>query len=214
MFRRCMAAVIVLSVLLCLCASAIAANSMQVGSMYVNTANGRALRFRSSKSTSADNVLAEIPYGTKVYVVNWDGTWARVRYNSAVGYVVKKHLSIARPEPYETVQAQRAAQEAIKQQEKELKAENSRLDHSRVKAVDRYDVTVRTGVAEMRANLYAEANLTGKILTSFEEGARLEVTQQNRDWARIWDPVDGYTGYMLLEELEPDIMEEELLEDE
>jgi hypothetical protein len=26
--------------------------------------------------------------------------------------------------------------------------------------------------------------------------------------------VDGYTGYMLLEELEPDIMEEELLEDE
>lgn len=214
MFRRCMAAVIVLSVLLCLCASAIAANSMQVGSMYVNTANGRALRFRSSKSTSADNVLAEIPYGTKVYVVNWDGTWARVRYNSAVGYVVKKHLSIARPEPYETVQAQRAAQEAIKQQEKELKAENSRLDHSRVKAVDRYDVTVRTGVAEMRANLYAEANLTGKILTSFEEGARLEVTQQNRDWARIWDPVGGYTGYMLLEELEPDIMEEELLEDE
>ncbi len=214
MFRRCMAAVIVLSVLLCLCASAFAANSMQVGSMYVNTANGRALRFRSSKSTSADNVLAEIPYGTKVYVVNWDGTWARVRYNSAVGYVVKKHLSIARPEPYETVQAQRAAQEAIKQQEKELKAENSRLDHSRVKAVDRYDVTVRTGVAEMRANLYAEANLTGKILTSFEEGARLEVTQQNRDWARIWDPVDGYTGYMLLEELEPDIMEEELLEDE
>ena len=214
MFRRCMAAVIVLSVLLCLCASAIAANSMQVGSMYVNTANGRALRFRSSKSTSADNVLAEIPYGTKVYVVNWDGTWARVRYNSAVGYVVKKHLSIARPEPYETVQAQRAAQEAIKQQEKELKAENSRLDHSRVKTVDRYDVTVRTGVAEMRANLYAEANLTGKILTSFEEGARLEVTQQNRDWARIWDPVDGYTGYMLLEELEPDIMEEELLEDE
>ena len=214
MFRRCMAAVIVLSVLLCLCASAFAANSMQVGSMYVNTANGRALRFRSSKSTSADNVLAEIPYGTKVYVVNWDGTWARVRYNSAVGYVVKKHLSIARPEPYETVQAQRAAQEAIKQQEKELKAENSRLDHSRVKTVDRYDVTVRTGVAEMRANLYAEANLTGKILTSFEEGARLEVTQQNRDWARIWDPVDGYTGYMLLEELEPDIMEEELLEDE
>jgi uncharacterized protein YgiM (DUF1202 family) len=209
-----MAAVIVLSVLLCLCVSAFAANSMQVGSMYVNTANGRALRFRSSKSTSADNVLAEIPYGTKVYVVNWDGTWARVRYNSAVGYVVKKHLSIARPEPYETVQAQRAAQEAIKQQEKELKAENSRLDHSRVKAVDRYDVTVRTGVAEMRANLYAEANLTGKILTSFEEGARLEVTQQNRDWARIWDPVDGYTGYMLLEELEPDIMEEELLEDE
>jgi len=214
LFRRCMAAMIVLSVLLCLCASALAANSMQVGSMYVNTANGRALRFRSSKSTSADNVLAEIPYGTKVYVVNWDGTWARVRYNSAVGYVVKKHLSIARPEPYETVQAQRAAQEAIKQQEKELKAENSRLDHSRVKAVDRYDVTVRTGVAEMRANLYAEANLTGKILTSFEEGARLEVTQQNRDWARIWDPVDGYTGYMLLEELEPDIMEEELLEDE
>ena len=93
-------------------ASALAANTMQQGSMYVNTANGKALRFRSSKSTSADNILDEIPYGTKVYVTSWDGTWARIRYNSAVGYVVQKHLSIARPDSFEAVQAQRAEEAA------------------------------------------------------------------------------------------------------
>ena len=182
--------------------------------MYVNTSNGKALRFRSSKTTASDNVLAEIPYGTKVYVLSWDGTWARIRYNSAVGYVVKKHLSIARPEPYETVQAQRAQEEAVRQQEKALKAENSRLDHSRLRQVDPYDVTVRTGVEGPVANLYAKADLTSSILLLYEEGVRLSVISKNRDWAEVYHGGTEQTGFMLLEELEEDLVEEEVLEDE
>ena len=87
--KKRLSAFLLAAVLCCvLVLSALAAGTMQQGSMYVNTANGKALRFRSSKSTSADNILDEIPYGTKVYVTSWDGTWARIRYNSAVGYVV------------------------------------------------------------------------------------------------------------------------------
>ena len=195
-------------------AAAYAANTMQQGSMYVNTSNGKALRFRSSRSTSANNILAEIPYGTKVYVTSWDGTWARVRYNSAMGYVVQKHLSIARPEPYEVVEAEKAQEAALKQQQKELKAANSKLDHSRVKSISPYDVTVRTGVSGLTATVYAKADLTSAITSSYQEGARLEVVAQNKDWAYIYDGGKDQNGYMLLEDLEPDIVEDELLEDD
>ena len=214
MFRRFVSLFLLAAMLCSLCASALAANTMQQGSMYVNTANGRALRFRSSKSTSADNILAEIPYGTKVYVLSWDGTWARIRYNSAVGYVVKKHLSIARPESYEVVQARRAEAEAIKEAERELKAANSKLDHSRLKNVVSYDVTVRTGTSGPSAALYEKADLTANILDYYSEGDRLSVRQANKSWARVYDGATDRMGYMLLEELEEDLFEEELLEDD
>ena len=213
MFKRLVSLSLALLFLL-LFAVSLAEGSMQQGSMYVNTANGRALRFRSSKSTSADNVLSEIPYGTKVYVLDWDGTWARIRYNSAVGYVVKKHLTIVRPESYEAVQAQKAREEYIRQQERELKARNRKLDHSRLKQVDAYDVTVRTGVTELTALMYKKADLTSELLFSYQEGARLEVISKNRDWALVYDGAADQTGYMLLADLEEDLMEEEILEDE
>ena len=193
---------------------ALGAGTMQQGSMYVNTANGKALRFRSSKSTSADNVLTEIPYGTKVYVLSWDGSWARIRYNSAVGYVVQKHLSIARPEPFETVVAQRAQAAAVRQAERELKAANARLDRSKLRAVVEYDVTVRVGVEEMTVTAYQKADLTSVPVAYYEDGARLTIQAQNRSWAKIYDGAADLTGYMLLEDLEPDLVEEEILEDD
>ena len=235
MLKRLISFLVLLILLAGILPGAIAAD-MQEGSMYVNTANGRALRFRSSKSTSSGNVLAEIPYGTKVYVLDWDGTWARIRYNSAVGYVVKKFLTIARPEPYETVVAQReaekaaqaAAREAAKQEAaakkaekeaakaalKELKAQNAALDQSKVKAVEEYDVTVRVGVVDLGVNLYSKPNLTSIVLTEYMDGERLVVQAQNRDWALVYNGGTDDIGYMLLEDLEPDVVEDEILDEE
>ena len=214
MFRRIVSCVTAALLLVLCCAPALAAGNMQQGSMYVNTPNGKALRFRSSKSTAPDNILKELPYGTKVYVLSWDGTWARIRADEGVGYVVKKYLSIAKPEPYDVVQAQRAAENAAKELERELKAANNKLDHSRLKKVEPYDVTVRTGVEKLRANVYKKADLTSDVLTAYDEGVRLEVTSANRDWALVYHGGTELTGYMLLEELEPDVVEDELLEDD
>ncbi len=217
MFRR-IVAFFLLSVF-CLSAfsSALAIGEMQLGSMYVNTANGRALRFRSSRSTTKDNVLKEIPYGEKVYVLSWDGTWARIRYDSAVGYVVKKHLSISRPESYATVAAERAAAKAAAQAErerlKELRTANAALDHSRLKKVAEYDVTVLTGVPGLKASVYKKASLLADLTASYEEGYPLTVRAINRSWALVYDGADDSTGYMLLEDLVEDLVEEELLED-
>lgn len=214
MLKRTVTCLLAVLLLAAIAVPSLAAGAMQQGSMYVNTANGKALRFRSSRSTSADNVLVEIPYGTKVYVISWDGTWARIRYNSAVGYVVKKHLSIARPEPYQEKEQKKEQEQAVKEQEKELKTANSKLDRSKLKSVELYDVTVRTGVQELNALVYEKASLLSKVLKEYPEGTRLVVTAKNKDWAAIYDGSTELTGYMLLEELEEDLVEDEILDDE
>ena len=218
MFRRFVCGLLLFVLFLSSLAPALAAGDMQLGSMYVNTSNGKALRFRSSKSTSADNVLVEIPYGTKVYVLSWDSTWARIRYNSAVGYVVKKHLSIARPEDYATVSAQRAEAKAAAQAEKELQQEirqsDAKLDHSKVKSVEAYDVTVVTGVEDLKAKVYKKASLASAVIAEYEEGVPLTLRAKNSDWAQIYNGADDSVGYMLLEDLVEDLVEDELLEDD
>ncbi len=243
MKKRMTALGLVLMMLLVWGASLAASNTMQEGSMYVNTANGRALRFRTTKSTKGtDNVMAEIPYGTKVYVTEWDGTWARVRYNGTMGYVVQKHLSIARPRDYAEVvaerEAEKEAQEALKEAQEALKAaeaeekrlreeqeaaerlrlaqlarESEELDQSALKAVDIYDVSVVVGVVDMTTCLYAEPKLTAEVLAEYGDGARLAVLAENEDWARVYDGATDQVGYMLREDLIPDLEEEIMLED-
>lgn len=227
---------LVLSVfLLSMLAPALAENEIRQGSMYVKTDNGKALRFRAKPSTSAE-VLTELPYGTKVYVTSWDGTWARVTYNSAKGYVVQKYLVVARPEPYEVVVAERAEAAAEKEKEKEekaaekerekeekaaelermkeLAAANNKLDHSKVKTISAYDVTVRVGVVDLTVNLYNKPDLTSKVLETYEDGERLVVYATNKDWAQVYNGRTDNLGYMLLTDLEADIVEDELLDDD
>lgn len=210
-------AVLLCALLLSLALGSALAADMQLGSMYVNTANGKTLTFRSSPSTTKDNYLANIPYGTKVYVLSWDGSWARIRYNSAVGYVVKKHLSIARPEPYETVVQRREEAKAAAQAERErlqaLRSANNKLDQSKLKKVDPYDATVITGVRDLKAPLYKKASLLADILVEYSEGFPVTVRSANRDWALVYNGADETTGYMLLEDLVADVVEEEILED-
>ena len=252
MSKRLISFLLMMVMLFTLSSAALAAD-MQEGSMYVNTANGRALRFRSSKNTSSDNILKEIPYGTKVYVLDWDNTWARIRYDGAVGYVVKKFLTIARPEPHDVVVAKReaekaaqaAAREAARQEAAEKKAEaaaareaarqeaaakkaaeaaakaalqelkkqNALLDQSKVKTIDEYDVTVRVGVVDLAVNLYAKPNLTSIVLAEYMDGVRLVVQAQNKDWALVYNGGTDDIGYMLLEDLEPDLVEDEFLDE-
>ena len=217
-------------------ASALAANTMQQGSMYVYTPNGRSLHFRATRSTTEDNIISEIPYGSKVWVVSWDGTWARIQYNGMSGYVVKKYLQIARPAAYEEVvsaserakaaaaeekanaAAEKAAAAAEKaaaaEEKKQLAAVQKTLDKSAIKKVEEYDVTVIVDIVDGSTNLYKRSSLLSDVLRICPTGTRLVVTAQNKDWAKVYDGEQDLTGYVLLSDLVADEVEEELLEDE
>ena len=193
--------------------------------MYVFTPNGRSLHFRTSKSTSEDNIIQEIPYGSKVYVIEWDGTWARIQYNGSTGYVVKRFLQIGRPDSFEEVVAaaaqKKAEQQALAEQraaeqqaQEELKAAQKKLDHSSLREIPEYDVTVHLGYVDATSNLYKKTSLLSDIIVVYPEGTRLSVRAQNADWAKVYDPSTEQEGYMLLIDLIPDIIEdEEILDD-
>lgn len=224
MTRRIIAVLLLLSLML-LCVSPSLAEGMQTGSMYVFTPNGRALRFRTTRSTSADNVICEIPYGTKVYVLDWDGTWALIQYNGSDGYVVKKYLQIARPDPFEEVQAAAkqakldkaaaAVQKELEKQERAaLQARQNKLDRSTVKTVEAYDATVQLGYDGGETNLYKKASLLSDVLQVYPDGTRLTVLAQNKDWARVYNGSLDLEGFVLLEDLIPDEVEEEMLDED
>ena len=224
MTRRIIAVWLLLSLML-LCVSSSLAEGMQTGSMYVFTPNGRALRFQTTRSTAADNVICEIPYGTKVYVLDWDGTWALIQYNGSDGYVVKKYLQIERPASFEEVQAaaaqakldkqaEAAQKELEKKQQAELRARQNKLDRSTIKTVDPYDATVQLGYDGGETNLYQKASLLSDILQVFPDGTRLTVFAQNKDWARVYNGSLDMEGYVLLEDLIPDEVEEEMLDED
>ncbi len=253
MRKRLLAVFLALITVLIWSCGALAAGDMQTGSMYVNTANGRALRFRTEKNTrESTNIICEIPYGTKVYVISWDGTWAKVQYNGSKGYVVQKHLSIARPKEYSQVLAEKAAEEAAeksmaqtqvqvaaqKQQQENLarmqqlqaaqraaqaqaalqqQAQASQTgvtqEQSALKEVPAFDVTVVIGVVDMTASLYAEPSTTSLVLAQFSDGARLSVKAEDEEWAWVYDGAGDRYGYMLREDLVPDLEEDVLLDD-
>ena len=79
--------------------------------------------------------------------------------------------------------------------------------------MEEYDVTVRVGVVDLGVNLYAKPNLTSIVLAEYTDGVRLVVQGQNKDWALVYNGGTDDVGYMLLEDLEPDIVEDEMLDD-
>ena len=60
----------------------------------VSTVSGISLR--SSASTES-TVLATIPAGTQIVVLEEDATWSRIRYNTQFGYVFSQYLTYAEP---------------------------------------------------------------------------------------------------------------------
>ena len=100
------------------------------------------------------------------------------------------------------------------QAQEELKAAQKKLDHSSLREVPEYDVTVHLGYVDATSNLYKKTSLLSDIIVVYPEGTRLSVRAQNADWAKVYDPSTEQEGYMLLIDLIPDIIEdEEILDD-
>ena len=57
--------------------------------------NGSYVNLRYSRSTEdSSNILAQVPYGSKVDVMEQSGNWTKLRYNGVVGYMVSDYVYI------------------------------------------------------------------------------------------------------------------------
>ena len=68
-------------------------------------------------------------------------------------------------------------------------------------------------VEELAAPVYKKPSLLEEVLTRYESGTLLTVIAENKDWAEVYNGEKDETGYMLLSDLEADIMEEEVIAD-
>ncbi len=63
------------------------------GGARVWASNGGSINLRASCSTENDsNILAQMPCGSSVQVLEWGSSWSRISYNGIVGYVISGFL--------------------------------------------------------------------------------------------------------------------------
>lgn len=198
------------------------------GSLYVYTANGKTLSLRKTSSTSAD-ILRYIPWGAKVTVIGVNGSWAHVIYNGTEGYVVRKYLVSSRPSKDEKSSSSKDSS-STGTEESSGKASGKSSTTSKdkdttvlsVKAAKPEDLTeldiaadasVEPTLPAIDALVYQKPDQKSKVIARHESGYQVFIRAMNEDWARIYDPETKQEGYMLLEELVMDYVEEEDIEE-
>ena len=210
------------------------ADSDTTGSMYVYTANGKTLYMRKSPKSGAE-VLRNIPWGAKVTVISNNGSWACVNYNGTEGYVVRKYLVSKRP----SKDSKASSSASSTTGSTSGKTSSGKIDTKKetsvltVKAVKPEDLMELDNAAEAsveptlpaeEALMYQKPDQKAKVIARYESGYEVFIRAMSEDWARVYDPETEKEGYMLLEELvmdyvdeeevEEDILEDEMSEDE
>ena len=195
------------------------ADSDTTGSMYVYTANGKTLYMRKSPKSGAE-VLRNIPWGAKVTVISNNGSWACVNYNGTQGYVVRKYLVSKRPSRDGKASSSGTASGKTSSGKADTKNEKTTLT---VKAVKPEDLTELDIAAEAsveptlpaeEALMYQKPDQKAKVIARYESGYEVFIRAMSEDWARVYDPETEKEGYMLLEELVMDYVDEEDIEEE
>ncbi len=68
------------------------------GSAFVHTSNGKSLNLRA-QARNGNNIIATIPFGGEVQVLDRGSSWCRVSYLGRAGYVMTSFLRFAQDTP-------------------------------------------------------------------------------------------------------------------
>jgi uncharacterized protein YgiM (DUF1202 family) len=148
------------------------------GTYSVNT-DGSALNLRTLASTSGD-VIAQIPSGASVTVLEADGTWAHVTYDGISGYCSLSYLTKTAETTTTTTGTTTTA--------------TTTTTAATTEAFSKQDAGAYVVSASgSYLNLRADADASADVVTVIPDGSAVTVTAANSDWAAVtWD---GYTGY-------------------
>ena len=69
-----------------------AAPAVNPGQATVQQKNGSYVNLRAYRNSEVDNVIAQVPSGTVVDVLEWGKVWSKVQYGAQVGYMVSSYL--------------------------------------------------------------------------------------------------------------------------
>lgn len=178
MKRMLCALLAVMTLLTALPLSALAATTM-----YVNTANGKTLNFRSNTDSAPDAIIGQIPFGAAVKVIDLleSDYWAEITYNGRHGYVVTRHLSRTKPTKKPTSKTTK-------------KAVSKGLYDGFVSDV--YEASVKPATPAGVANMRWAPDKSAPICAVYHANAKLTVLATNGEWAQVLDSEKNLCGFM------------------
>ncbi|MBQ8515159.1 MAG: SH3 domain-containing protein [Ruminococcus sp.] len=151
--------------------------------IYEVTTDGSALNLRNAASTSAD-VIAQMPCGAAVQVLESDGTWAHITYEGVSGYCSMQYLTKAAETTAaatETTTTAATVTSAAEKLSEELAGEY---------------VVSASGFA---LNMRAQASLSADVVTTIPDGTAVTVTAAGSEWAAVtWNGKSGYCSMQYL----------------
>ena len=154
------------------------------GTYTVNT-DGSALNMRNAASTSG-SVIAQIPSGAAVQVLESDGTWASVTWNGISGYCSIQYLTRAEETTTETAVTTTTAATTTTAVTTEMLSEEE---------AGTYIVSASGSYLNMRE----EPNMSADVVTLIPDNTAVTVTAANSSWAAVtWN---GNTGYCSMDYL-------------
>ena len=161
--------------------------SADAAGTYIVSTGGGELNLRGYATTSSA-ILATIPNGTEVEVIEADGSWASVIYNGISGYCSMQYL-------------QRASQSTAGETTSASEASSEATETTTVTAAfsEEYAGTYYVDAGGFYLNMRKGPSTSYAIEVQIPDNEEITVTAANEDWAAVmWN---GYSGYCSMEYL-------------
>lgn len=154
--------------------------------MYIKTNTGVGLHVRSTPDTTTeDNIVALLPYGTRVRVDGYEknGVWARISYEGCRGcYVYTRYLSATNPGKYIPPV--------------DPTPEGTKVDFKTFKHVTPYRAMVTTASPTGRVYLRWAPGTAYAYETVCYQGTIITVLAEGDGWYQVMVNNNGYVGFM------------------
>ena len=167
--------------------------------MYISTPNGKGLNVRSAMDTSQDNVIATLPYGSKVLSYgNPQPGWTYVEIGNVSGYAMSRYLTKQKPAAHDG--SSKSSESGTKSKAFDTKAANTVEQMNSLlaaaKSVEPYNVTVRPVRASGWVYLRWLPSKNAREAATFAANKELTVLAELKDWYQVQDPDTGKVGFV------------------
>ncbi len=183
-----LAAVLLLSLALPL--AACAADYSDLPLFYITTEDRLSTKLHSSMSTTENNVVKYLTYGTIVHLIrqeseDWCQIWLRVQDREYMGYVQTEYLTFDEPQG-EPLDGDGAYTEPVP----------PTADFTGFAQVQPYYAIARPTMADGVVAMRWAPSLTMPVQEHLTAGAEIVVLAKNRYWAQVIHPSTGMIGYI------------------
>ena len=186
---------LMLSMMLLVLLASTAMSESQGTEYYVYTKNGKGLNVRSSMSTTEDNTIGSLAYGTKVIIYGVKDGWAMIDYKNTTGYIMFRFLVKTKPAPYTASDTTEQTSNDASTKDASTVAQLNALIAS-AKFVEPYTVTVRPVRASGWVYMRWFPSKAAKEMATFSANYQLTVIAELKDWYQVSDPATGKVGFI------------------